>query len=104
MVIGGRGKRIGEGFIIITILVVVILLIAVITVSVKKEGLEPGVKNCRCHYGYKKISGKCQAQQAVKTCKNVMPSTTGVYGSNLCGGTQTFQRSEDCVCNSNMAC
>jgi hypothetical protein len=105
MLIGGRGKRIGEGFIIITILVVVILLIAVITVSVKKEGLEPGVRNCKCHKGFKKISGKCQSQQVVKTCKNVQPDKKGVYGNHQCLGNPTgFQNSYDCVCDSSMAC
>lgn len=99
MLIGGRGKRIGEGFIIIMILVVVILLIAVITVSVKKEGLEPGVKNCKCYKGFKKISGKCQPLPLVKTCRNVQPDKSGVYGNYQCLGSPTgFQNSSDCEC------
>ena len=99
MLIGGRGKRIGEGFIIITILVVVILLIAVITVSVKKEGfLEEN--NCTCYKGFKKSGTSCNIYEP-KTCKGApAPSPLGVFGHSSCkAGKGTFMMHNPCKCS-----
>jgi hypothetical protein len=99
MLIGGRGKSIGEGFIIITILVVVILLIAVITVSVKKEGFDTE-KKCRCYFGYKKgAGGSCNYMTPLRTCLGcTAPPKQGVYGNYKFLGGNSFMNNKECEC------